>query len=59
VVLDNELMIVAEPSESAGIYKNYEDLRKRLSEEMNNWTLCSHEVDEFLKTSDENGTLET
>jgi ATP-binding cassette subfamily F protein 3 len=59
VVLDNELMIVAEPSESAGIYKNYEDLRKRLSEEMNNWTLCSHEVDEFLKTSDENGIPET
>ena len=31
----------------------YEDLRKRLNEELTNWTLCSHEVDEFLKTTDE------
>jgi len=58
-VMDNELMTTADQSESAGIYRKYEDLRKRLNEEMNNWTLCSHEVDEFLKTSDENGIPET
>jgi len=51
--MDTELMTIADPSESAGIYGKYEDLRKRLNEEMNNWTGWSHEVDEFLKTSDE------
>jgi len=51
--MDTELMTIADPSESAGIYGKYEDLRKRLNEEMNNWTGWSHEVDEFLKTTDE------
>jgi len=54
--MDNEMMTTSDSSESAGIYKKYEDLRERLNEEMNYWSLCSHEVDEFLKTTDENGT---
>lgn len=49
--MDKELMTTANSSDSAGIYKQYEDLRKKLNEEMNNWTLHSHEVDEFLKTN--------
>lgn len=49
--MDKELMTTASSSDSAGIFKQYEDLRKKLNEEMNNWTLHSHEVDEFLKTN--------
>jgi ATP-binding cassette subfamily F protein 3 len=49
--MDKELMTTASSSESAGTYKRYEDLRNRLNEEMNNWTLYSHEVDEFLQNN--------
>ena len=56
--MDYELMTISDPSESAGIYRKYEDLSKRLNEEMNNWTHYSHEVDEFLKSTDENGIRE-
>ena len=49
--MDKELMTSASSSESAGIYKRYEDLRYQLNEEMNKWTLYSHEVDEFLKNN--------
>ncbi len=49
--MDKSLMTTASPSESAGIYSKYEDLRNQLNEEMNKWTLYSHEVDEFLKTN--------
>lgn len=49
--MDKELMTTISSSDSAGIYTKYEDLRKQLNEEMNNWTLYSHEVDEFLKTN--------
>jgi ATP-binding cassette subfamily F protein 3 len=49
--MDKELMTTASSSESTGIYKRYEDLRYQLNEEMNNWTLYSHEVDEFLKNN--------
>jgi ATP-binding cassette subfamily F protein 3 len=49
--MDKELMTTISSSDSAGIYNKYEDLRKQLNEEMNNWTLFSHEVDEFLKTN--------
>jgi hypothetical protein len=38
-------------SDSAGIYLQYEDFRIRLNEEMNNWTIYSNEVDEFLKNN--------
>ncbi len=57
--IDIELMTIADPSESAGIYSKYENLRKQLNEEMNNWTSWSHEVDEFLKTTEDNGIPET
>jgi hypothetical protein len=50
-VLDKELMKAATSSDSAGLYIGYEDLKRRLNEEMNNWTLYSHEVDEFLKNN--------
>jgi ATP-binding cassette subfamily F protein 3 len=49
--MDKELMTTASSSESAGIYKKYEDLRNQLNAEMNNWTIYSHEVDEFLKNN--------
>jgi ATP-binding cassette subfamily F protein 3 len=49
--LDKELMQTATSADSAGIYTRYEDLRNRLNEEMNNWTIYSHEVDEFLKNN--------
>jgi ATP-binding cassette subfamily F protein 3 len=49
--MDKELMTTASSSESAGIYRKYEDLRYQLNIEMNNWTLYSHEVDEFLKNN--------
>jgi ATP-binding cassette subfamily F protein 3 len=51
LTMDKELMTTISSSDSAGIYNKYEDLRKQLNEEMNNWTLYSHEVDEFLKTN--------
>jgi len=49
--LDKELMTVSGSAESEEIYRKYEDLKKELNEEMNNWTVYSHEVDEFLKNS--------
>jgi ATP-binding cassette, subfamily F, member 3 len=49
--LDKELMKASGSVESADIYGKYEDLKKQLNEEMNNWTTYSHEVDEFLKNS--------
>jgi ATP-binding cassette subfamily F protein 3 len=49
--LDKELMKAATSTDSAGIYMNYEELRRRLNEEMNNWTVYSHDVDEFLKNN--------
>jgi ATP-binding cassette subfamily F protein 3 len=49
--MDKELMTTASSSESAGIYRKYEDLRYQLNIEMNNWTLYTHEVDEFLKNN--------
>jgi ATP-binding cassette subfamily F protein 3 len=49
--LDVELMKADTSSDSAGLYTRFEDLRNKLDEEMNNWTICSHEVDEFLKTN--------
>jgi ATP-binding cassette subfamily F protein 3 len=51
-VMDKELMTSASAQDSADMYSRYENLRNKLNEEMNNWTIYSHEVDEFLKTSD-------
>ena len=50
--LHKGLMTTFGSDESVDIYRSYEDLKNRLNEEMNNWTLYSHEVDEFLKNSD-------
>jgi ATP-binding cassette subfamily F protein 3 len=49
--LHKDLMNTFGSDESVDIYRSYEDLKNRLNEEMNNWTLYSHEVDEFLKNS--------
>ncbi len=49
--LDKELMKAATSSDSSGIFLKYEDLRRRLNEEMNNWTVYSNEIDEFLKNN--------
>jgi len=49
--LDKEMESSATSSESAGIYSRYEDLKNRLNDELNNWTLYSHRVDEFLKNN--------
>ena len=32
-------------------YQNYQDLRDKLNEEMNNWTLYSNELEEFIKNN--------
>ena len=49
--LHKDLMTTFGSDESVDIYRSYEDLKNRLNEEMNNWTIFSHEVDEFLKNS--------
>ena len=49
--LDKELMKAATSSDSSGIFLKYEDLRTRLNEEMNTWTVYSNEIDEFLKNN--------
>lgn len=46
--LDAELARTAASTESAGIFIKYEELRKKLDIEMDNWTRYSHDVDEFL-----------
>jgi len=51
-VLDAELARTATSPESADIFIKYEDLRKKLDTEMENWTRYSHDVDEFLKNNE-------
>jgi ATP-binding cassette, subfamily F, member 3 len=58
-ILDRELMINVSSPETADIYVRYEDLRKRLNDEMNKWAFYSHEVDQFLKQTPENGFSKT
>lgn len=50
--LDSELALAATSPESAGIYTKYEELRKKLDIEMDNWTRYSHDVDDFLKSNE-------
>ena len=50
--LDTELARTAASTESAGIFIKYEELRKKLDIEMDNWTRYSHDVDEFLKNNE-------
>ncbi len=57
--MDNTLNISLNPEESADIYKNYQNLKLHLNEEMNKWTALSHEVDEFIKNTDNEGYRET
>jgi ATP-binding cassette subfamily F protein 3 len=57
--LDRELMINVSSPETADIYRRYEDLKHRLNEEMNKWGTYSHEVDVFLKQTDNNGFSKT
>lgn len=57
--IDIKLMNNPGPADSETLYKRYEVLKKELDEEMNRWTDFSHEVEEFEKTSDENGISET
>ncbi len=47
-----------DPADSEALYLKHEELKKELDEEMNNWTDYSHEVEEFEKTSDEDGISE-
>ena len=49
--LHKGLMTTSGSDDNGDIYRSYEDLKTRLNEEINNWTLYSHEVDEFLKNS--------
>lgn len=49
--MDKKLMLIGSQEDSTSIYLRYEDLRSRLNKEMNNWTVYSHEVDEFLKNN--------
>lgn len=51
-VFDTELARTATSPESAEIFIKYEDLRKKLDIEMENWTRYSHDVDEFLKNNE-------
>lgn len=57
--LGRDLEAAATSPGNENVYSSYENLKRRLNDEMNNWALYSHEVDEFLKTSDNNGTPET
>ena len=53
-----KLMDNPDPADSEALYLKHEELKKELDEEMNNWTDYSHEVEEFEKTSDEDGISE-
>jgi ATP-binding cassette subfamily F protein 3 len=54
-----KLMNITNPAESDVLYKKYEDLKMDLDTEMNNWAGFSHDVEEFIKISDQNGISET
>jgi ATP-binding cassette subfamily F protein 3 len=49
--LDKELENAATSPESSDIYARYQDTKKKLDTEMENWAACSHEVEEFLKNN--------
>jgi hypothetical protein len=50
-LLKRAWMKAATSSDSSGIFLKYEDLRRWLNEELNNWTAYSNEIDEFLKNN--------
>ena len=47
------------PDDSDALFKKYEELKRDLDTEMNKWAGFSHEVEEFIKISDQNGISET
>jgi ATP-binding cassette subfamily F protein 3 len=50
--VDKSFMEPGNSSESHEIdYEKYQNLKEHLNEEMNKWTLYSHEVDEFLSNN--------
>ena len=53
-----KLMDNPDPADSEALYLKHEELKKELEEEMNNGTDYSYEVEEFEKTSDEDGISE-
>jgi ATP-binding cassette, subfamily F, member 3 len=53
--LEKELAITTGPEATAGIYGKYEEVKQNLNEEMNRWSIHSHEVDEFLNNNIGNG----
>jgi ATP-binding cassette, subfamily F, member 3 len=54
--IEVELMVNTDPEETEELYKRYEELKKKLNEEMDNWAVSSHKYEEFLKLTTENGS---
>jgi len=53
IAVDKSFMEPGNSSEAHEIdYKKYQDLKEKLSEEMNRWTQYSQEVEEFLQNND-------
>jgi ATP-binding cassette subfamily F protein 3 len=48
-ILENKLAAITDPAENTRVYGRFEELRQMLNDEMEKWTLCSADVDEFLK----------
>jgi len=57
--INKKLMNITNTADSDALYKRYEDLKMDLDTEMNNWAGFSHEVEEFIKISNQNGISET
>lgn len=49
--MDKTLTDPSSVSDSAGLFQKYEELKQKLNDEMNNWTLYSAEVEEFQKNN--------
>ncbi len=54
--IEVELMVNTNPAETEELYKRYEELKVKLNKEMDTWAACSHEYEEFLKLTGENGS---
>lgn len=52
---EKELTVTSDPDKTAGIYGEYEAVKQKLNDEMNNWTQYSHEVEEFIKNNTGDG----
>jgi len=51
VEMDKALINADSSTDISEFYRKYDDLKKALNDEMNNWALHSHEVEEFLKNN--------